>query len=152
MPLTPEESALLSEVKHAFAEQEEVPFAIRNAGYTAYAWRTIDEELADLVYDSLSASGALAAATRGPQARLRALTYGTADLTLELEVHSGELIGQVIPAVEDEVVLVTETGDVRTFTVDDFGCFTVSPLPEHPFRLRIGAGAPVTTPWINLHD
>src|SRR5664280_1593731 len=86
------------------------------------------------------------------QARLRALTYGTADLTLELEVHSGELIGQVIPAVEDEVVLVTETGDVRTFTVDDFGCFTVSPLPEHPFRLRIGAGAPVTTPWINLHD
>ena len=138
--------ALLSE---ALTGNELVPPEVLEAGYASFTWRTIDGEFAGLTYDSCieepSRSG-----VRSQQAGLRAMTFASSSLTIEIEVTSTSLMGQLVPAHTGEVLLSFQDGTGRRVPVDELGAFTIAPIPEDRFRLQVAGEPQVTTDWIVL--
>ncbi|HET8659493.1 MAG TPA: hypothetical protein VFM55_10900 [Micromonosporaceae bacterium] len=143
-----DDDRLIAMLGEALREADAVPRELADAGRAAYAWRGIDAELAALVYDSEHEP----TATRTDTATLRALTFASPRLSIELEVVDGCLIGQVVPPGAARVELQTPDGETASFTADELGCFTVGALPGGPFRLRcrMGASVDVLTSWITL--
>ena len=141
--------AMLAEAQQA---AESVPREFIEAGKAAYAWRTIDAELAKLVYDSAMEEVQLAGQVRAEQAQLRALTFTTSELTLEIEVTAEALLGQLVPPEPGEVEVITSKGKAQQAPIDDVGCFTIRPVPAGSFRLhcRTASGVFVVTNWLNL--
>jgi hypothetical protein len=93
----------------------------------------------------------MAAVTRSEPASIRALTFTSERLSLELEVTEDGLLGQIIPPRAGTLEVHTKAG-VMTTTVDEIGFFAVDPKPDNSFRLRCRTadGADVLTGWINL--
>jgi hypothetical protein len=137
------------ELREAFEDARNVPRAVREAGYAAYTWRSIDAELAALTYDSTVEDPALVGA-RSQQASLRSMSFASRSVTIELEVAPPQLLGQIVPAGGAELTVSLRDGGSATVPVDDLGCFTVSPVPTGPFRLELTAPAHVVTDWITL--
>ncbi|MFC6534763.1 hypothetical protein [Nonomuraea rubra] len=93
---------LLARLRAAIEAAEAVPRDFVEAGKSAFAWREIDldmelAELAELTYDSAMHREEEAAALRADSAVLRALTFAATQLTIELEITEGALLGQVVP-------------------------------------------------------
>ena len=141
---------LLAALQQALAEREAVPREFVEAAKNAFAWHNIDAELAQLTYDS-SRDTERAAVTRSENASIRALTFASPHLRLELEVSGSSLLGQVIPPQAGTLETHTRAG-VTTSQVDEIGCFAVDPIPDSPFRLRcrMADGTDVVTGWITL--
>lgn len=144
-----DEDRWLTELGAALAEAERVPAIVREAGYRAYAWRTVDDDLAALTYDSLTEDPELVGA-RTLAAGPRALTFATVEVTLELEVRDAELLGQVTPVRTGQVTVTLWDGTGRSFPLDELGCFVVAPVPAFPFRLRLDGEPGLATGWISL--
>jgi hypothetical protein len=127
-----------------------VPEWFVETGKNAYAWHNIDAELAQLTYDSL-VDRERAAIVRSEAASIRALTFTSTRLSIELEVGEGSLLGQIIPPRAGTLEVHTTAG-VTSSPVDEIGCFVVDPIPSSPFRLRCRTedGADVLTGWITL--
>ena len=145
-----EDDKLLAAICDALSASEAVPAWFVETGKNAYAWHNIDAELAQLTYDSDS-DQPMATATRSETATIRALTFTSANLSMELEVTEDSLLGQIIPPRAGMLEIHTKTGVITT-TVDEIGCFAVDPKPDNSFRLRcrIPDGTDVLTGWINL--
>jgi len=136
----------------AMKARQAVPEWFVETGKNAYAWHNIDAELALLTYDSDSdADRGLAAAVRSETASIRALTFTSTRLSIELEVAESSLIGQIIPPRAGTLEVHTTAG-VTSSPVDEIGSFVVDPIPSSPFRLRCRTedGADVLTGWITL--
>jgi hypothetical protein len=146
-----DDERLLDALKTALSTKQSVPPGFIEAGKSAYAWRTIDAELAQLTYDSARDRGALAS-VRSEPAAIRALTFTSTRLTIELEVVDDCLYGQVIPTGPGTVEVQTHAGAAGMSEVDELGSFRVQPVPASPFRLtcRIAEGAAVQTCWITF--
>jgi hypothetical protein len=88
---------------------------------------------------------------RSEAASIRALTFTSPQLSIELEVASDSLLGQIIPPRAGTLEVHTTAG-VTTSPVDEIGCFAVTPIPASPFRLRCRTadGIDVLTGWITL--
>ncbi len=122
-------------------------------GKSAYTWHNIDAELAQLTYDSgREQDRDVAAGVRSETALIRALTFTSVHLSLELEVTESSLLGQIIPPRAGTIETQTRAGATTIAPVDEIGCFAVDPIPASPFRLRcrIADGADVLTGWITL--
>ena len=145
-----EDDKLLAALREALSTSEAVPAWFVETGKSAYAWHNIDAELAQLTYDSFS-DQRMATATRSETASIRALTFTSANLSMELEVSEDSLLGQIIPPRAGMLEIHTKTGVITT-SVDEIGCFAVDPKPDTSFRLRcrIADGTDVLTGWINL--
>ena len=141
---------LLVALGEAMKARAAVPAWFAETGRNAYAWHNIDAELAQLTYDSRTDADAMAAA-RSETATIRALTFTSAHLSIELEVANGSLFGQVVPPQPGTLETRTKAG-MTTSPVDETGFFTVAPIPPAPFLLRFGTtdGAYVMTGWITL--
>ena len=99
MPDGWDDEQLLAALRESMRARQVVPDAFVDIGKSAYAWHNIDAELAQLTYDSSRERDRdQVASTRSETASIRALTFTSAYLTLELEVTDGALVGQVIPA------------------------------------------------------
>ena len=165
-----DDEQFLAALGEAMRARREVPGWFVETGKNAYAWHNIDAELAQLTYDSLgdplgdslgdspghSLSDSLsdrerAAAVRSEAASIRALTFTSTGLSIELEVGEGSLLGQIIPPQAGTLEVHTTAG-VASSPVDEIGCFAVTPIPASPFRLRCRTqdGADVLTGWITL--
>jgi hypothetical protein len=140
---------LLAALGDAVRERQAVPDAFVELGKGAYAWHHIDAELAQLTYDSRTDR---IAAARSETASVRALSFASAHLSMELEVAEDCLLGQVIPPRAGTLEAQTGAGASTTTTVDEIGCFAVDPIPASPFRLRFRAadGTDVLTGWVKL--
>jgi hypothetical protein len=152
MPDGWDDEELLVALGEAMRARASVPEWFVETGKNAYAWHNIDAELAQLTYDSDSDTGrSRAAAVRSEAASIRALTFTSARLSIELEVGEGSLIGQIIPPRAGTLEVHTTAG-VTSSPVDEIGCFAVAPIPNSPFRLRCRTedGADVLTGWITL--
>jgi hypothetical protein len=127
-----------------------VPEWFVETGKNAYAWHNIDAELAQLTYDSSRDRDAVSA-VRSETASIRALTFTSAQLSVELEVTTGSLVGQIIPPRAGTLEVHTTAG-VASSLMDEIGCFAVTPIPSSPFRLRCRTedGTDVLTGWITL--
>jgi hypothetical protein len=145
-----DDEQLLAALREAMRARQTVPSWFVETGKNAYAWHNIDAELAQLTYDSLTDSDR-ASVVRSETASIRALTFTSAHLSMELEVSGGCLVGQVIPPRAGTLETHTKEG-VITSAVDEIGCFAVDPTPASPFRLRFRTtdGIDVVTGWITL--
>jgi hypothetical protein len=153
---------LLAALRRASEARRGVPPEFVRAAKDAYAWHDIDAELARLTYDSVQADAT--ARTRAEDASIRALTFSSPRLTIELEVTAESLLGQVIPTQVTTIEVQTQAGQGAAGTAgatgttsavvssDEIGCFSIQPVPRGPFRLRCLApgGIDVRTGWITL--
>jgi hypothetical protein len=142
-----DDNDLLALLEEALAAEGDVPPDFIAAGKAAFAWRTIDAELAALVYDSDREPALMRNQTT---ADLRALTFASAHVTIELELTGVGLIGQLVPPSTAEIDVQTAAGVTSSVTTDELGCFTIRVIPQEPFRLRCRAGETidVLTTWI----
>ncbi|MCA2219239.1 hypothetical protein [Jidongwangia harbinensis] len=133
-----DDERLFAALKEALRSAEEVPPRFVEAGKAAYAWYNIDAELADLTYDSSLAGPEPVGAMRAAQdASLRALTYATTELTIEIEITDDAVLGQVLPPQPGTAsAQVSGESAVATTQVDEMGFFAIRPVPATAFRLR----------------
>lgn len=145
-----DDEELLAALAQALRAREAVPEWFVETGKNAFAWHNIDAELAQLTYDSRRDRD-VAAAVRSETASIRALTFTSGQLSIELEVGESTLLGQIIPPRAGTLEIHTAAG-VASSPVDEIGCFGVSPIPASPFRIRCRTedGADVLTGWITL--
>jgi hypothetical protein len=130
---------LFADLKTALEEAEVVPRRFVEFGRAAFAWHNIDAELADLTYDSSSPAvdSEPATALRAAQdATLRALTYATTDLVIEVEITTDAVLGQVLPPHQGTVSIYQAAGRVAEEVLDETGFFAFRPVPGGSFRLR----------------
>lgn len=146
-----DDEALLAALRQAVDAMRDVPPDFVEAGKQAFDWHNADAELAQLSYDSERDSPA-AAGLRAETASVRALTFTSAHLGIELEVTADSLAGQVTPAQSATVTVQPRTGDETELSTDEIGCFSIQPIPPVMFRLHVQAGADVSvlTSWITL--
>jgi hypothetical protein len=146
-----DDDRLLAVLKEALGAAHAVPREFVEAGKAAYAWRTIDAELAALTYDSAGDAGVPSAATRADPAALRALTFASAHLTIELEITPDAVLGQLTPAQAGSVSAHVGAGEVASAPIDELGFFIVSPVPTQSFRLlcQTTSGDSSLTGWIS---
>jgi hypothetical protein len=146
-----EDEVLLAALRQAIRNRRAVPPEWVEAAKNAFTWRNIDTELALLTYDSTQGVGA-AAATRAESASIRALTFSSPRLTIELEVNEDSLLGQVVPAQAAMIEVETREGAETSVPSDEIGCFSVHPIPAGSFRIRCRAAdsTDVLTGWITL--
>lgn len=141
---------LAADLAAAILTEQAVPERFVAAGKAAFAWRTVDAELAQLVADS-AGQDALAG-TRADHAEVRTVTFAAGDVTIDVEIAPDALLGQVVPAREGELEVVERDGATRTTAVDDVGWFTLRPGPAGTFRLRFRSPGrrDVLTAWITV--
>jgi len=142
---------LLAALGEAMEARQAVPSWFVETGKNAFAWHDIDAELARLTYDS-NIDSERSAAVRSETASIRALTFSSAHLSMELEVTEDGLLGQVIPPRAGTLEVQTRAGATTNTPVDEIGCFAVDPIPASPFRLRFRTtdGTDVVTGWVTL--
>jgi hypothetical protein len=138
---------ILARLAEAQQAADSVPHDFIEAGKAAYCWRGIDAELA---YDSALEAAHTAARVRAERAHLRALTFTSTALIIEIEITDEAMLGQVVPLQAGEVEVSTPAGTVGTALIDDIGCFAVRPIPVGLFRLhcRTANGRCVSTSWL----
>jgi hypothetical protein len=146
-----DDEELLTALRQALSSSRAVPPEFVNAGKQAFAWRTIDAELAELTYDSLT-SVEDAPSMRAETASIRALTFTSPRLTIELEVVGDSLLGQIVPGQEAVVTVQPKSGTSAVVDADDIGRFLIQPMPAGLFRLRCrtAVGIETLTGWITL--
>ena len=146
-----DDEEVLAALQQALRAQRAVPPAFIEAGKSAFAWHNIDAELAQLTYDSIL-DPAPELAMRAEAASIRALTFTSAHLTIELEVAQDSLLGQIIPAQSATIRIQPRTGAETALATDEIGCFSVQPIPSGPFRMhcRTAAGVDALTGWMTL--
>ncbi|HEY7145099.1 MAG TPA: hypothetical protein VH637_12715 [Streptosporangiaceae bacterium] len=149
-----DDDELLAALAGAVREAQAVPREFVEAGKAAYAWRTIDAELAALIFDSAAGAAPGAelapAGTRAEPAVLRGLTFTSARLTIEVQIGADGLLGQIAPPQPGEAEVQLATGTQDVVAIDPIGWFALRPAPGVAFRLRLRtrAGEDVLTCWV----
>jgi hypothetical protein len=141
---------LFDELRSVLRRTDPVPAEVTDFAKAALAWRRLDAELAELLEDSVLDEAA--ALTRGGGSR--SLTFRADDLTIDVEIQDGHLLGQLAPPPAAAAVeLQREDGEIAaTADADSLGRFRLELGGEGRFRLRVAppAGRAVETSWFSL--
>jgi hypothetical protein len=134
-------------------ENDPVPEDVLRAAVATFELRSVDSELAALVYDSMIDDALLAGVRSGAQST-RQLTFAARGLVLEMEMSGARnLVGQVVPPQAAIVELRTRCGSTPV-TTDELGCFHIPAIPDGPvsFRCRPARADAdsIATSWITL--
>jgi hypothetical protein len=120
------------------------------------AMRTVDDELAVLVYDSSTEPEPLEGARGGAQlGSARQLTFQGPELLIEVELDAAgrEMICQVVPP-QPVSLEVRHQGGTLELGPDEFGTFHVPELPGRTISLRCmpltTEAEPTVTSWITV--
>ncbi len=142
---------LLADLRSALPERA-LSEKVSRAGKGAYAWRTIDGELASLAYDSAVDGAGAGSGARSEAASVRTLTFESGSLLVELGVADERVVGQLVPPRSYRMALHRVGRDPVGVPVDDLGCFSIETVPRGAFSLRIVTpeGVTVTTGWVTL--
>ncbi|MFE6282269.1 hypothetical protein [Streptomyces sp. NPDC057877] len=138
---------LEEELRRAAAILDPVPPELRRTAVEAYTLHDLDARLAELTFDSLVDAIPVRGVTDPP----RMLTFRTGELTVDVEVTSEGLMGQVLPPqpARIEVLGGARVAAPPALTADDMGRFTSDIPPAGPFALRLRTGAEVVvTEWL----
>ncbi|GAB3955591.1 hypothetical protein GCM10029976_098830 [Kribbella albertanoniae] len=81
---------------------------------------------------------------------MRALTFASDGWTIEIELTSEGLLGQLDPPAAGEITASTDSGVLATARIDDLGFFVLKPLPKTPYRLTciVDDGPTILTGWV----
>ena len=151
---------LLHELRALFDRVDPVDPRLLEQARSAYTWRTVDAELAELSFDSLVDREMLAGvrddatATLGPRMLGFGAVAGGEDVAIEVEISPGHdrpvLVGQLLPPRRAAVELQAGSGEVTTVVSDELGRFRVEALPAGPLRLRVRHGDRIVeTTWVS---
>ncbi|MDP9074964.1 MAG: hypothetical protein M3N98_12490 [Actinomycetota bacterium] len=131
-----------------------VPLEAVMAAQSSFGWRSIDEELAELVFDS-ALLGAELVGVRSARG-CRQLAFQAPDLAVEVEVDleaEPQLMGQLEPPGPAQIEVRSPEASVRV-NADRFGRFSANGLVGGPMSLRITPVAAdrdaTSTPWIAI--
>lgn len=146
------DDALMQELRAAVASERAVPEQVLQAAKDAFDWWGVDAELEllTLSFDSLLTE---AAGVRGPTTDSpRMLVFDGEGLTIEIEVGKDVLMGQVVPARSEQVILECADGHVDEATADDAGFFLIRRPAHGSIRLKWpnGEAAGAVTEWIPI--
>jgi hypothetical protein len=129
------------------------PPALDEAARAAFTWRTIDEELAELMRDSADeAAGVLVRSGSGP----RQLSFESPRLGIELEVvetgpRERRLEGQLLPPGSAMVTVERPGEDSVSVQADELGRFALDGLRAGVVRLHVLLrGAQIAVPWTTI--
>jgi hypothetical protein len=153
VPDEPDDDELEEQLRELAARFDPVPPRLLDAAADSYTWRTVDSDLAELVFDSLADDHA--ALVRGRE-HARLLSFEAGALTIDLEIAGSgpdrRVIGQLAPP-QRAAVEIRQGSDVTDLDTDELGRFS-GVLRAGPFSLRCSTGAdparPVVTDWIAL--
>jgi hypothetical protein len=141
---------LYEELAGIVAMRDTVPRPVVAAAKASFAWRTIDDELAALVYDSAD-EAEMMAGVRGGSARQ--LTFSSSSVTIELEVGatSRGVVGQLVPPQSAALEVRHSDGSVYLST-DDLGRFDIERVPDGPVSIRCtpASGRRFATDWVRF--
>lgn len=152
------DAPLVAELRAFFAEVDPVPPLVIDTAKASLGWRRLDADLAELLSDSALEEESLAL-TRGSAAPVRSVTFSSASVTIDLEVHVDDqrrtLLGQLSPPASATVEIHTMADPPLSVEADRLGRFRVRLPAGGPIRLRVlGAngpdGQPVETSWISV--
>jgi len=147
----------MAELRAFFAEVDPVPPLVTETAKASLGWRRLDADLAELLSDSALEEEPYAVA-RGA-APVRAVTFSSGALTIDIEVHVDEesrtLLGQLSPPAPARLEIQTTAEAPLSAETDDLGRFRVGLPAGGPIRLRVlggegDAGPPVETSWITV--
>jgi hypothetical protein len=152
VPDESDDAELEEQLRRIAARFDPVPPQLLEAAVDSYTWRTVDSDLAELVFDSLADDVAL---VRGPE-HARLLSFEASGLTIDVEVTGSgpdrRIIGQLAPP-QQAAVEIRQGLNVNDLDADELGRFS-GPLRAGPFSLRCRTGTdpdrPVVTDWIAL--
>ena len=99
----------------------------------AFAWRSADQDLASVSFDS---SLERVQSLRAEPGHARVLIFTTTPLSLELEVMADHVVGQIVPPGPGEIVVETPDGAIFRIEADDIGFFDFVGMPRGRVRLR----------------
>lgn len=156
MPDDWDDERLLEALQESVRTRLAVPAWFTQTARNAYTWLDIDAQLAQLTYDSSHdrelETTLRSVSTRSEPASIRALTFTSARLAIELEVTADSLIGQIVPPREGSLEQESSSGETTTVPIDEIGCFYIQPVPDGSFRLRCRTedGLDVVTNWFTL--
>jgi hypothetical protein len=151
-----DDERLLAALRESLRARQDVPVWFTETGRGAYAWHDIDAQLAQLTYDSSrdrDLEGIMRSVdTRSEPASIRALTFTSVRLSIELEVTTDSLVGQIIPPRQGTVEYQARDGETASTPIDEIGCFYIQPVPSGSFRLRCKTedGVDVVTNWFTV--
>lgn len=124
-----------------------VPEHVVDAAKEAYTWRTIDAELAELVYDSANQEPV---GVRG-EAAARQVTFRAPGVEIEIMVMSADtrrLVGQLVPPQQATIQL--RHGDsIREVGSDNLGRFSFADVPTGAVQVVVVTATAnrVVTEW-----
>ncbi|MFC9287563.1 hypothetical protein [Streptomyces sp. NPDC057052] len=138
-------TGLEAELREAAAILDPVPAELRLLAVEAYALHDLDAKIAELTFDSLVDAIPVRGAVDVP----RMLTFHTGGLTVDVEVTSRGIMGQLLPPQSASVEVLDGPRAGAALTADDMGRFTSEARPTGPFALRLRAGGEVVvTEWM----
>jgi len=126
---------LLELVGRALRAADPVPDRVIEGARAAWTWRTIDQELAELVFDS-------AAELTGVRSEdtARQLTFRAPGMEIEVMIvdeASRRIVGQLVPPGSFTVQLLSSDDVVRDETTDRLGRFSFDAVAPGPVRLAV---------------
>lgn len=133
---------LLDRLRQIASKVDAVPSHVELTAQAALSTRRLDEELAELVHDSLHAPELVR-----DEGDVRMLSFEAGDVSVELQLD-GETIRGLVTGASGEVTIECRQGSSTTATVDDNGWFT-TPRPNRTARIRLRAddGTVIVTSW-----
>ena len=141
-----DDDRLFAELRAAVDSVDPVPERLLDGARSAFVWRTIDEELAQLTFDSLADPEVLVRS--GQAVHLR---FATSASGIEIEIADDAIIGQVVPPAT-AVRLLRRSGEPIDVVCDAFGQFTTDDPPSGPIRILVvyEDGHDVATEWFTV--
>ena len=140
---------LMTALAEAVAEGDELTDRRRADAQAAFTWRTVDEELMELLHDSSLEAGA--AVRSAGETTERVLSFGVGEITLELELDGDVVIGQVLPGQLGTVALQRIDAESRTFATDEAGFFRIQGVTPGLARFVVTvSNETLTTTWVHL--
>jgi hypothetical protein len=145
-----DDERLLADLGKAVRAAQEVPDRCLRAAKGAFTWRTIDTELAELSYDSVTRP--TLAGVRAEAATVRALTFTTRGITIDVEITADALQGNVAPPCAGDIEMHLPDGTRHTASVDADGWFIFTLVPAGTFRLYLHCqdGTTMVSAWTLL--
>jgi hypothetical protein len=157
-----DEEILLGRLQEAFDAVDPIPEYVHTAGLAAFAWRSPDAALAELITDSAESApagvrgqGGLGRGDGPDDGDPRLLVFTGPDVAVEIEVSGHgtdrEIVGRLDPAAAARIA-VRHQGGVLAARADQAGHFVVSAVPAGPVSLvfLLADATSVVTSWVRL--
>jgi|SRR5215207_6026305 len=143
---TAADTELLDRLSEVLEIIEPVPSHLKEVAYSAQLMANVDAELAELIFDSLTAPRP--AMRQGDENQARVLSFSNADVTLDAALASdgSTIIGEIQPPIARELLFEARGEEPVTLTIDEFGRFHAA-SGAAAFRLRVPGY--LVTPWID---